>query len=79
MRAKMLEIGRVAGPWLPVIFCNGVRAVFLLLLLLCAFPVAAQEWSAGAVPGDPEGARVAWTRNADGHVMLLRGEDDGKQ
>lgn len=56
-----------------------MRIVFLLLVLLCAFPAAAQEWSAGPVPGDPDNARVAWTRNADGHVLALHGEDDGDQ
>jgi hypothetical protein len=58
---------------------DAMRIVFLLLVLLCAFPATAQEWSAGPVPGDPDNARVAWTRNADGHVLALHGEDDGDQ
>jgi hypothetical protein len=63
----------VARQWLST------SVVALLLASLNASPVAAEEWLAGAAPGDSEGTRVAWIRNADGNVLLLRGQDDGSQ
>jgi hypothetical protein len=49
-------------------------AVVLLLLLLISFPAAADEWSVGPAPGSNGSAPVASIRNADGHLLILRGE-----
>ena len=51
-----------------------MRVVTLLLCLLISFPAAADEWSVGPAPGSTDGVPVAAIKNADGHLLILRGE-----
>src|SRR5262245_53016273 len=53
---------------------SAMRGLAVMVFLLMALPAAVQEWSVGPVPGSANGAPVASITNADGHLLILRGE-----
>lgn len=54
-----------------------MRFLVLLISLFLSIPADASEWTAGPAPGDDPKSRVAWVKNDEGHVLILRGESEG--
>jgi hypothetical protein len=57
---------------------ENMKVALLILMLLVTWPAAAEQWSVGAPPGGADDEHVAWTKNADGDVLILRGELEPK-
>jgi hypothetical protein len=53
-----------------------MRAAALIVFVLISWPAWADEWAAGLAPGDDSKVPVAWIKNGDGHLLVLRGEHE---